>query len=297
MDNDEDIEETTPHGAPEGSRVRSYILSPRDIDRVEVCPASGVFVQREKKAPSFAQFYGIYMHRFVEYAHKRGRDYALNYIASASRTSRKCYAVCEALDLASIPTGRDELAWAYDTSSQECLYGEPEDPEDILPSTHIRGRADIVVASGAPNTPYFKVLEVWDMKTGDSRVDPRTSGQIRTTVAAMWDGISSVVGGIADIMSDGRVVKRTHTFTPDEILAERHRLRRIHLSIIEARHEYRHEHITPMYQASVHCRWCNHKSVCDAAIAYEKGVKVVAKEAKDAAKAAKAAAKVSAKAR
>lgn len=242
---------------PEGFREVAYILSPHTFTAAEHCPAARVF-RGPRTAPGHGQWHGIAVHRFIEYAHTRGREAALGYIRLKFPRLEK---FCEALDLSLIPPGVSEPQYLIDTKRElSILLDSSRDVKsEGMPEYHVQVKADHMTADPP---------EVFDWKTGERTVEPSTSTQSLIESVAVWlelgrpARVSATVIGIRKVKKEIVLDPATHVFTKHELEAGMKRIRRAHLSLVETRAEWRQEGIEPERVPGDHCGRCDARDVC-----------------------------------
>ncbi len=239
-------------------RPKNYVMSQGDIARCEVCPAARVFTG-PKMPPHPGMWYGIFVHRFIQYAQERGRDAALKYVRSKSK---QAIGVCERIDVSQIPEGLHEVGLTMDTATRETEMA-PHDTAEV--DRHIYARADVVFQG--KYRPH-----VGDFKTGERSYDPVTSVQLLTIgcgVSSMYDA-PEVDVSVINIHKDGSLNWHTHTHRAEAIDKHWKRMRKVHLEVLETRAELREEGLQPDFVPGEHCDncradiGCTHKRVLEA---------------------------------
>jgi hypothetical protein len=234
-------------------KTRNFVLTPHDLGRVEHCPAAAVYVPIERDKPSFAQWHGIGMHKFMEYVATNGRDVALKYIR---QKFPRMYKQCAAIDTDAIPAnGMQEVQYVIDTAAGSCLIGDYADAE---PDKHFYGRADIV----------WEDKDGWhvaDYKTGAAiGILPGTSWQIKTLAAGMWmeAGRPDLVHGHIIVLPS--MAWRDCVFSGEQMEKHAAYLRKVHLTVLETRAELRDEGIEPPFIKGEYCGYCDIRKTCPA---------------------------------
>lgn len=243
-------------------KPRNFVLTPYDIGRVEICAVSACYSAKRDK-PTFGQWWGIGIHRFLEYAKKYGRTRALSYVRKKFKGSVK---TCEKIDLDAIPDGETEQAFLLDTQRGEAFAGAYFDAE---PDTHIYAKSDLVHYERPPNDTVCppNIIHVTDYKTGAAiGVDPRSSPQIKTIATALWlqESKPAFIGGhVAVIAATGDVAWRNAVFTAQDMEAYYKQLRRVHLQVLEYRAERVEEKIESEFTPGDHCKYCSLCKYCE----------------------------------
>lgn len=239
--------------APIGTKAKNFVLTPHDLGRVEHCPASRVYVPLVKERPSFGQFWGIFIHKFLEQAHNDGRDSALRYI---KRKYNRALAVCSRIDLAALPIGETEVAYIIDTTARTAEVGDYQQAD---PCDNFYARADIVYEEDG--FPWIA-----DYKSGDAIGVEPTNWQMITLCTGLWltlgrpDRIGSA---IIPIPSTGQIVYRKHIFESHVLSDHLEHLRRTHYEVLETRAELREEGIDPAFVPGPWCEHCDIRAQCE----------------------------------
>lgn len=234
-------------------KPKLYAFGSADLSLAELCPASAVVGPMVRETPHPGMWWGVFVHRFLEYAKSRGRAHAIAYIERKYPRALRC---CRGIDLAQIPDGEPEVAMAFDPavpSVRRYVY-----PDHALP-TEVHGKADLLVRD---------VVHVLDYKTGGRTFDPRESTQIvglavsRRLELQQHDGAEvSVVG----VCADGQLLWRTERLSRAELDDQQGRLARGHLAVLRSRQAYA-EGEEPEYRAGPHCEaeYCSFRHECPA---------------------------------
>jgi hypothetical protein len=157
---------------------KNFALSSSDLDRLEQCPAAGAYRLQPKPELTFPQWYGIFVHRFLQYAVEQGRDYALAYIRS--KRMKGVVSTCEKIDVDAIPAGAVEVGFSHDVLRNEAVVLPPnERTENLNPASEQYCRADLI-------SEHQKLPLVVDYKCGsvDSR-HPAREVQLLGIAAAL----------------------------------------------------------------------------------------------------------------
>lgn len=246
-------------------RARNYVLAPVHFDHVINCPASRVYTAK-RSPPSFANWYGIAVHLFLEKAMKHGRDAALVYIAKKFPSKLEA---CKRIDFRAIPKGDPEVQFLLDTERRTSYRGTWDDAD---PEQHIAARADLVVDASEVMVPVQLAAHdtdhwIIDYKTGKTALDlsPDTF-QTRTLACARWQELDrpnyGVGAAIAAIPTSGKVLWSHAVFQPSALRAVENALRKIHLEVLETRAE-RRDGIEPEFKVGPWCDRCSAWAVCE----------------------------------
>lgn len=239
-------------------RPRTGMLTPRDLHMSEVCIASCVY-RGPKRKPHFAEWWGIFVHRYLEYAKTKGRHYALSYIRKKFPRALK---TCSAIDVDSIPDGENEADVLIDPLGRESYYAAYEDGE---PSIHIFARSDLIFDDDKRG-----IKHVVDYKCGEKKHELENHDQLLTICSGvrtieLRDGIDKdVAASIVNVLSTGDLVWNTIVYPKKKLDQHLKRMRRVHLSVFEARAELADEGIEPIFNEGDHCERCDLKPVCPA---------------------------------
>lgn len=235
-------------------RIKHYVISQGDIDRAELCPASRVYVG-PKMPPHPGMWYGIFLHRFLQYAKERGRDAALRYVRS--KRNKGLVNVCEKINVDEIPDGMSEEGFTLNTSDRTADIA-PHD--SAIVEEHIYARSDILFyddkRDGRPH--------VADFKSGDRSYDPATSTQLLTLACAVSSACNSdiVPVSVVNVLKTGELKWNTHEHKAKALDKHWTRMRRVHLEVLETRYELRDEGLEPAFVPGEHCKGCRAEVAC-----------------------------------
>jgi hypothetical protein len=240
---------------------KDFVISSSSLGRLEQCPAAGVFRQTTKEKPSFPQWYGIFVGRFLQYAVERGREAALAYVYT--KKMKGVHNVCERIDTDALPVGRCEVGLAHDVirdRGRELLPGARSNDLDVYSEQY--GRADLLgeLEGG--------VSLIVDYKMGDiSELNPAEFNQLLGLAAALRGAQGRSPAGyalaLAQIRSTGHVdwaVSRVDDAHLDRY-AERARL--VHLRVLEDR-EHADSGRSIDFVPGAECTWCELRPDCPA---------------------------------
>lgn len=241
-------------------RTKPFTITPNDVPRCEVCPASRIFVGPRDK-PTHAMWHGIALHRFIEYAKTRSREAALLYIGKKFKHKLE---LCKKIDVDSIPDGEYEPQYVIDIERRIALT--VHDHADADPAEHVYMRGDVVWETAS-------AFHVADYKTGDpakQKLRAADNVQLLTIATAVWLERNEVPSGVhaelVSVSSDGVMHwgKNAALFSADQLRAHLKRLRRVHLEVLETRAEYHQEGVEPDFVPGPHCYGCRARLACDA---------------------------------
>lgn len=243
--------------------AKNFVLNPSDIERVEACPASRVFVgPKEDMHPGM--WFGIFIHRFLEYCVTRGRPEALAYI---ERKNKRLLPTCTRLKVDALPeNGLPELNFIIDLVNNTA---DAADHDMALPEQHIFMRTDLVFRDEDDD-----LWTVWDYKTGNKgdtyeKIVPKGNVALRSAAAALslMHDVDDVRGAIVTIDSkSGELVPESAIYRRKTLKKHVARLRHAQLLTLETRAEFLEEGIEPDYAPSPErCRGCRARKVCHGA--------------------------------
>lgn len=245
---------------PEGMIAKDFYLSSSAIDKIETCPATGVYLLAEKKEKVEPWlWWGIFIHRFLEYVQTRGRDQALAYIEQKFPRGLN---TCRRIDTNSIPTGQPEMALAHDVYERKTrqLFGMGQKP-NVASETY--SRCDLVFRDDKKDGR----LHVADYKSGDPGPDPTGNVQLLGQAAAVMDyyGLDDAIDvSLVSVRSTGELVWRTITLEADELHAFAERSKKVHLQVMDSRRELANGVPPAFVPTELHCKWCYLKPICPA---------------------------------
>ena len=243
-------------------RIKNFVLSPNDIERVEACPASRCYVGPKEEMHA-GQWYGIFVHRFLEQCITRGRESALAYVRS--KRNKGVINVCERLKVDKLPEhGIPELTIAINPAegTAEALEFDMTDAE-----LHVVGRSDLVFQ----NIKRESRWHVWDFKTGnkDRSIKPAGNVQLLTNAVGvqLMQEAEDIQASIVTVDSQsGELCEESAIYKPKELKRHLHRLKMAHYMTLETRAELVEEGIEPaIAPAAERCFGCRAKAVCHGA--------------------------------
>lgn len=247
------------------TRAQIIDLNPRDftftsasLDLFEACPASAVFNGPKKGRPINAgMWYGIFVHRFLEYATNKGHDFALAYIrgkAQTGRSAKNALSCCEKINLEALPLGEAEVAMAHDLEAGTArrLYG----PHDRARSGEAFGKADLVFHEG-------DVPHVADYKCGWLNGDPNNHPQLLGLACSVRLETKSeeVRVSLVGVASNGELHWNTISADKPRMDWFEDRMKRVHLRVQNDRVAFREVGTVPEFRPGEHCNRCHCQSI------------------------------------
>ena len=215
---------------PELVRKDSAVCS-NDMARLEQCPAARVLRRRKdlKEEMHFGMWWGIILHRFLEYATNKGPDAAREYIASKKWVKLK--ALCASIDLDQIPPGRAEVAFAHHAlgGTARELFGQWA-MKQMDRTQEQWGKADLL--SEVSERPL-----VADYKSGEITEDPLDNTQMLGLGASVMlaQGVPEVDVALVKVHSSGDMEWNTQTMDAEVLADYETRARRLQLNVIDTR--------------------------------------------------------------
>jgi hypothetical protein len=251
---------------------KDFTLTSANLPRFEQCPATGVYrLGGAEKPTHYGMWWGIFVHRFLEYAVERGRDRALEYIRT--KKMRKVVALCERIDVAALPPGRAEVPLLHsplDDTGHEGTKGDYHRDND--PNRDHFGKADFLSTSG----PRPLIV---DYKTGDlgDDVQPAGNTQLLGLAAAlrrcitdpwavqppgsMWRGEVDVA--LVQVRATGDLDWTIATLADPDLDAYATRARLLHLRVLDDR-QRADRGIPPDHATGPNCTQCELNPACPA---------------------------------
>lgn len=233
---------------------KNFVVSQGDIDRVLICPASRAYVG--PKLPTHpGMWWGIFVHRFLQYAKERGRAPALAYIRSKRKPPLT--AMCERIDIDAIPDGIHEAGVVIDPAERT---GEiaPYNTAEI--AQHIFARLDLLYYDETRGD----IPHVADFKSGERSYDPATSTQLLTEACgiAYACNASEVAVSVINVIKDGTLRWNTHLHKASAMGAHWDKMHYAHLSVMETRREIDEDGIAAEFVHGSHCSGCRAEVAC-----------------------------------
>lgn len=241
---------------PSDVRFKPRTLSGRDIDIVQHCVVPGVFSLRHRPPPGPAQWWGIFIGRFLEYAVRYDPDYALEYIEQKFPRGLNTVGKIDVEPLIAMKP-KMEVSVAYEPKARTGYV--LENSKDTDGTKQITSRMD-----GWIN--HTSIPHVFDFKSGEREYDPASMSQMLTagvTIGTMPTKLPGAVDlSIVNVISSGELRWKTHRASITELQTYGEKLRKVHLSVLVARMEYDEDGEEPIRVPGKHCHWCDLRDVC-----------------------------------
>jgi hypothetical protein len=233
--------------------------------RYEQCPAACAYsIRGPKERVHFGAWWGIFVHRFLEYCQTRGRRAALAYVGG--KKLKGLFQTCASIDVDALPEGQVELAQAFDPVTG---HAEQVSRRARLTESVQYGIADLLADRGGP--------WVVDYKTGEAPDNPGEHPQLLGALIAArarWSDPWSLsppglerpryyFSSFARVFASGEVQFKTAHLTDAHLDKFQQRARRVHLAVLNWRQRLDHGEPIP-YQAGPACGSCPLSPVCPA---------------------------------
>lgn len=213
---------------------------------------------------TWAQWRGIFGHRFLEYAVTRGRDAALTYIRS--KKFKDLAKTCARIDVEALPMGRFEVGYAYNANTGEAR--ELSRAGWNLQEGEQYTRIDCEVNDGGElhliDYKFYSVIEE------DPR-DPQLLGHALSSLRCYSDpwGITppgvakpdSVRISLAGVLADGSIEWRSVRLSETDLDRFETATRQIHQVVLQTR-ERCDSGEAPKFNRGPACAWCDLKAFC-----------------------------------
>jgi hypothetical protein len=236
---------------------RRHAVGSAEVPLLEACPAAGaVTAERPEKMEPWL-WWGIFIHRFLEYAQTRGRSAALSYIREKFPRG---LGACTRIDVDSIPRGLTEVALAHNVGGGLARRLHKDSPR-ADPAEETYGRADLIFFDEG-------MLHVADWKTGEAKgVTPAGNPQLMGLAAAARaeacrEG-EPVRASIVAVPSSGHLVWRTAEFPSDLLGHYVERQRRV-LPVVHRQRRALELGERLDYRPGPHCEDCYTRPACPA---------------------------------
>ena len=242
---------------PEGMVRKDFVVCSSVLDRLTACPGSGVYDAVAKEKITFPQWYGIFVHRFLEYCVTQGHAYALAYVRTKNMPSViKC---CEAIDPDALYYGQAEVGWChnpFEDTSRRLFHGEWD---SIDARVEQFGKADIVVEEGV-DLPM-----IGDYKCGEIDKMPAERSQMMGLASSYRAeaGVKELDISIAEVRSSGEINWYIQTVDDQDLKRYIDHTRDVQLRIVDDRKRADRGH-DPEFVKGDQCKWCKLKPVCPA---------------------------------
>lgn len=251
---------------------KDFVVSSTQLEKIEACPATGVYVARgiEKKA-NFQQWYGIFVHRFLQYAITKGREEALAYVYT--KKMKGVHSVCEKIDVDSLPMGQVEIEFAHNPiEGTSRRLPKNQGIRSADPDMEQYGRADLIEEpSPIPHVIDWKTGQLGDRHPARETQLLGLAASIRGQLSDPWGltppGLTRSENGykvsLVGIHATGDLEWATTTLDDVAIDAYEERARRVQLRVIQDRKDADTGR-TPAFVKGAHCMYCDLKPICPA---------------------------------
>jgi hypothetical protein len=240
----------------EEMRPRNFVITPQNFTRLRHCDASHIYVAKRPK-PSFGQWHGIFVHRFLEVCTRDGMDAGWAYLRSKKKD--KIIKLMQKIDYSKLSGplgGQGEVSLLINTTTMTCIEADYAEAD---PDEHIYMKVDTIWKDVCWN--------VGDYKTGLSMPDPLDDQNV-THATALWlrEGRPRHVNSHIIPLSDPELRFRSETLPAHFLSARADEIRRLHLRVLETRAEYREERALPSFEPGDWCETCPNHPVCPSRI-------------------------------
>lgn len=247
-------------------RARGAVLW-TGFERYEQCEAAcALHLRGPKEKPMYGMWWGIFVHRFLEYVQTKGRTEALKYVGQ--KRLKGLYDCCASIDVDALPEGQVELGHAFDplTGEVQVVGRNMRVPENFQ-----HGILDLLAERD--RCPW-----VVDYKTGDiSKEDPGGHSQLlgnMLAVRANWSDPwnlspagttrpEAYFVSLAQVMRDGSVRFKTAQLSDQHLDNFDQRARRIQLKVLHLRQKVDHGE-SVAFQPGEACGSCSIAPACPA---------------------------------
>jgi hypothetical protein len=236
------------------------------FERYEQCEAACAYHLKGPEQKMHAAWWGIFVHRFLEYVQTKGREAALKYVGE--KRLKGLYDCCSKIDVNALPEGQVELGHAFDP-----LTGEVQvtGRQMRVPEQFQHGILDLLALKD--RCPW-----VVDYKTGDiSGTNPGEVPQLlgnMLAVRANWSDPwnlspagatrpEAYYVSLAQVDRDGTVTFRTAQLSDQHLDNFHHRARRIQLKVLNLRRKVDHGE-SVAFQPGEACGSCSIAPACPA---------------------------------
>jgi hypothetical protein len=237
------------------------------FDRYEQCDAACAYHLRgPKQKVHFSAWWGIFVHRFLEYAQTKGREAALKYVGG--KRLKGLFDCCSRIDVNALPEGQVELGRALDPITGE--HAEVMQGAKV-PENFQHGRLDVLSElERCPHITDYKTGEIDHINPGES---PQLLGAMLAVRASWQDPWELAMRGgerprayfvsLAKVNRDGSVRFRTAKLEDAHLDNFHQRARRIQLKVLHLRQRVDHGDRIE-FQAGPACGSCPISVVCPA---------------------------------
>jgi hypothetical protein len=247
--------------APEGMIVKFGVVASADARRLEQCNAASVYRVHKDHAekPHGGMWWGIILHRFLEYATERGHDAARDYIKGKKWDALK--RTCMSIDLDALPHGNAEVGYAHNPleSTARRLFGGYA-VRQCDKETEQFGKADLSIDA----QEGFPRPLIGDYKSGDIEGQlPLESTQMLGlgTSRMRAEDLEELDLSLIRVHSSGELDWVTQTMTQAHAAAWENRARRVQLKVIQNRIKAANG-VSPDFRVGENCEYCDLRPVC-----------------------------------
>lgn len=231
------------------------------LEVYEQCPASAVFSAKTRRPTHGGMWYGIFVHRFLEYVTTKGAGFARAYIQGKGLNSKgsanAAMRCCLKIDTDALPDGEAEVAMVQHMRTGEVrrLFQRFERAHEM----EQYGKMDFLFSEG-------RVPHVVDWKCGMGEADPRSSTQVMGLACALRTETDEpmVKASLVGVGSAGDMTWYTAKLHKSELDAFEARMKRTHLRVMKDRAEWKHNRVTPEFEPGPQCHRCANQMVCPA---------------------------------
>jgi hypothetical protein len=236
---------------------KDFLVCSAQLGRLEACPGAGVYSSAGREKITWPQWYGIFVHRFLERCQTRGYEAALEYIRS--KHMKRAITTCERIDPDGLLYGAAEVGFLHDVFDDTSRQIEWDLLSHADKSREQYGRADLIVVNGVPR-PL-----IGDYKCGGADEDPAESTQL-LGLAAAWrakTGDQEIDLAFMGVMSTGEIEWTVQTVDKSDLDCYVDRSRTVHERILGTRRRAE-EGSEPAFVRGDHCEWCRLQEHCPA---------------------------------
>jgi hypothetical protein len=234
---------------PDGLKPSTAALTAAVMPAVRECEAARVF-NGPKGQPSHAAWWGIAIHRYIQYAKTKDPEFALEYIDTKFKRSYRC---CASIDLTEIPDGSHETHLAYSIDTRVPIRGKGT----INAEEHVHGRADLTYAIEAD---YENAVLDW--KTGKATDHDATDNeQLLVLASALWlenpaHMDKPIHSALVAVRSNGMLDWYPTIYTPEKLEAFVKETRQLVFLVGETRADFHDGGVMPSFTPGDHCKTC-----------------------------------------
>jgi hypothetical protein len=202
-------------------------------------------------------WYGIALHRYIEYSKTRGKYAAIAYIREKFPRQVE---VCKKIRVDEIPDGEQEQTLLIDLKRD--AGGSHTKGSETRRTDGVQMKADLRSFDLVDGVVMAHII---DYKTGDRVYALEDNDQLLTGAAASYYEFpheQGVRASIFNIHSDGSVHPTTIVYPPNRLREHFRRCKLIWSLVRETRAEVDDEALVPEFVPGAHCRTCRASSGC-----------------------------------